>query len=148
MAMIQKQIKELRDLADDPELDMKCSIVCDGICNEALRNAADTIERLSAYLTDRIFVNDGWIPVKWHHVTEEERKEEQYFGEYTICFDCPMPEDEQDILVTVETSDGIRFTEKEVFRYADEGCCPNSCFEWETEVIAWMPLPAPYKGDE
>lgn len=80
-----------------------------------------------------------WIPIKYRPMTEEEKK---YYEEYTDVeemFDCPMPEDGQEILIS--TKFGV---------YADicdidekYGYGLENHEDWEG-VLAWMPLPEPY----
>lgn len=95
-----------------------------------------------------------WIPVKYRPLTTEERIEfAKYYGiEYcdTVdekAFDCPMPEDGQEILVSgswgVSTDVADNDIDGEGFvLYGLEG---NG--DWEG-INAWMPLPKPYKrGD-
>lgn len=48
MSMITELVERLRESADNTELDMECSLACDGECNKLLREAADVIEELSA----------------------------------------------------------------------------------------------------
>lgn len=96
---------------------------------------------------------DKWIPITYRPMTEEERIEfAEYYG-IEFCdtleekvFDCPMPEDGQEILisgswgVTEDVADndiaGEGFT-----TYGLEG---NG--DWDG-VDAWMPKPEPYRKD-
>jgi len=83
-----------------------------------------------------------WIPIKYRPTTEEEKK---YYEEYTNCnleemFDCPMPDDGQEILISTRYG-----TVKADTCVIDEyGCGLEEYDDWE-DVIAWMPLPEPYK---
>lgn len=88
-----------------------------------------------------------WIPVKWHNITEEEREREGYPKEWLTMFDCPMPEDEQEILVTIQGSkrEG-RWVEKDIC-YIEDGYSLDSGYDWIDDILAWMPLPEPYKGE-
>lgn len=88
-----------------------------------------------------------WIPVKWHNITEEEREREGYPKEWLTMFDCHMPEDEQEILVTVQGSkrEG-RWVEKDIC-YVEDGYSLDSGYDWIDDIVAWMPLPQPYKGE-
>lgn len=95
-----------------------------------------------------------WIPVKYRPLTFEERKEfAKYYGiEYcdTVSektFDCPMPEDGQEILIS--TSWGV------VEDVADNDIDGEGfiCYKLENHgdwdgVDAWMPKPEPYKEEE
>lgn len=95
-----------------------------------------------------------WIPVKYRPMTTEERIEiTEYYGiEYcdTVnenVFDCPMPEDGQEILIS--TSWGV----VEDVADNDIGGEGFTCYGLETRgdwdgVDAWMPKPEPYKKGE
>ena len=67
MSMITELIERLKDLYVDPELDMLCTF--DGECRQAIKEAADTIEELSAKLQaanmerSSQYYNGGWIPI-------------------------------------------------------------------------------------
>lgn len=77
-----------------------------------------------------------WIPIKIRLITEEEKEEIGY--EYDFIYDCSLPDDGQDVLIT--TPYGVQ---KTTF-YTDYGCYFES-YEDEGDVIAWMPLPQPYR---
>ena len=88
-----------------------------------------------------------WIPVKMRPMDTEERKYwEDQFGEEladedAAMFDCPMPEDGQEILVSYRKRISMDKCEIDGGCYGLEG---NG--DWE-DVIAWMPLPEPYRDD-
>lgn len=89
-----------------------------------------------------------WIPVKMRPMDSEEREYwEDQFGEKledenAVTFDCPMPEDGQEILVSCRK--WISMDKCEI----DGGCYGlDYNGDWE-DVIAWMPLPEPYKETE
>jgi len=84
-----------------------------------------------------------WIPVETRDMTEEEKKEMFETWEYCTesdCwkYDCPLPEDGQEILVS--TKWGVSL---DTF-CVDEGCWFENHPD-RGEVLAWMPLPEPYK---
>lgn len=79
-----------------------------------------------------------WIPLSERPITDEERKE--YGAEIGFVYDCELPEDSQDVLVT--TPYGVRQT---TF-YTDYGCYFEN-YEDEGDVIAWQPLSEPYKAE-
>ena len=87
-----------------------------------------------------------WIPVKTRPMDKEEREywSEQlgYDIEYedAVMFDCPMPDDGQEILVSYRKWICMDKCEIDGGCYGLEG---NG--DWE-DVIAWMPSPEPYKG--
>ncbi len=80
-----------------------------------------------------------WIPIVIRPLTGEERKD--YGVEIEFVYDCVLPEDGQDVLVT--TPYGVRQT---TF-YTDYGCYFEN-YEDEGDVIAWCELPQPYAESE
>ena len=92
-----------------------------------------------------------WIPITYRPMDEEKYEEfRSEFGEIPIedrkMFSCHMPEDDQEILICTSFG-GVsqdRCAIDELYGYALE-----THGDWDG-VIAWMPLPEPYKkeGDE
>jgi hypothetical protein len=99
---------------------------------------------------------DKWIPVKYRPLTEDERISfaEHYGIEYcdTVdekTFDCPMPEDGQEILISGSWGVSIDVADNDI---DDEGFIVYGLEgngDWEG-IDAWMPLLEPYKrgGEE
>lgn len=119
MYMVSEQVKELRKYAGFFKDDR-----IDGNLSPIFKNAADTIEALSANLQAANMKNDGgWIPC-------EDRlpdKTGTYLTTSRIYF-VPDHVDEPDNYIGVEMT---RFSEK---------------FGWSgEEVFAWQPLPEPYR---
>ena len=85
-----------------------------------------------------------WIPVKWHEITDEEREREGYPKEWACHLDSIMPYDGQRILITTKGG----FVELDEC-YSDDGCTfsLDSGYDWVDDVVAWMPLPQPYKAE-
>jgi hypothetical protein len=83
-----------------------------------------------------------WIPIKAHPATNEERENRP---DIVYWFDCEMPDDGQEILVTVNHRNWIS-VEKDVC-CADSDYSLDSGYDWLNDIIAWMPLPEPYKGE-
>lgn len=95
-----------------------------------------------------------WIPVKFRPMDEEEKQslkpylEEHYgytFEDYDgIMFDCPMPEDGQEVWVCSKCGNVWQDT-----CVVDEGIGLEENGDWE-DIVAWMPFnrPEPYKGEE
>ncbi len=83
-----------------------------------------------------------WIPLTKRPMTDEEREHYREWSdvEGAMIFDCPLPEDGQEVLV----SHG-RYVCVDVF-CNDDGCY----FEGVDidDVDAWMPLPKPYEPQE
>lgn len=88
-----------------------------------------------------------WTPVKMRPMDSEEREYwEDQFGEElededAVMFDCPMPEDGQEILVSYRKWISMDKCEIDGGCYGLEG---NG--DWE-DVIAWMPQPEPYREE-
>lgn len=89
-----------------------------------------------------------WIEVKTRPCTDEEFEEyKRLFGDYIDrnefpYFNCHMPSDGDEILIC--TSWGV---DKDKCEYdPDYGYGLEARGDWEG-VIAWMPLPAPYKKE-
>ena len=81
----------------------------------------------------------GWIPVKYHQISEKERAEEFLSKDIQYMLDCKMPDDGQEILVT----NGETTWQDTCFSDCD-GYYLDSNYEW-IEITAWRPLPEPYK---
>ena len=91
-------------------------------------------------------LKDGWIPIKMRPGTDEEYEE---FSQYGDCpredfrvFECPLPDDDQEVLVTTRWGNVCIDT-----WHRDEDCCyfEDNCDD--DDVIAWMPIPAAYKEE-
>lgn len=81
-----------------------------------------------------------WIPIKWHEITDEERVIEEYPKEWLVIFDCQIPDDGERILVQTKWGD-IELDEC----YIDDGIRLDSDRDWIDDIVAWTPLPEPYK---
>lgn len=85
-----------------------------------------------------------WIPIVTRPMTEEEK--EEYHGEYDpneiLIYDCPIPEDGQEVLVNTRFGDVTTDT-----FYRDDGYYFETYCD-EGDVIAWQPKPEPYKKGE
>ena len=92
---------------------------------------------------------EEWIPVTWHEITEEERKAGGWPNDIVVLFDNIMPDDGEEILVTVRCRGGSRVCQDVCYYY--DGFRLDSDRDWIDDIAAWMPLPKPYmenKGDE
>lgn len=78
-----------------------------------------------------------WIEIKYHKATEEDKQ--RYGDECDIVWDCPLPDDMQRVLITDKFGDV----------YIAEFCIDEGsyfeCYEDEGDVVAWMPLPEPFR---
>jgi hypothetical protein len=86
----------------------------------------------------------GWIPVKWHEITDEERKQNEYPKEWAVYLDCVMPDDGQEILTTTKGG----YIEFDTCFHDGCGYSLDSARDWIADITAWMPLPKPWKGDK
>mgnify|MGYP000492749976 FL=1 len=98
----------------------------------------DMIEKLQDDL-EQDEKENGWIPVKYHQISEKERAEESISNDIQYMLDCKMPDDGQKILVTngETTWQDTCFIDSNGY-YLDGG------YDW-IDIMAWMPLPKPYK---
>ena len=117
------------------------------ITAEMFRNGClESIEALMAEGEIYDIDYSPWIPVKWHEITDEEREREGYPEDYLTKLDCLMPNDGEKILVTIKSSRGSLHVEKDVC-CLDDGYSLDSGYDWTDDVVAWMPLPKPYKAE-
>ena len=81
----------------------------------------------------------GWIPIKTRELTAEEKTE---YPDITFMWDCPLPDDAQDVLISTSWGDVkiCTFCVDEYGSYFDEMD--------EDDVLAWMPLPEPYTKED
>ena len=84
---------------------------------------------------------NGWIPVKYHQISEKERAEESISKNIQYMLDCKMPDDGQEILVT----NGETTWQDTSFIDCD-GYYLDSNYDW-IDITAWQPLLEPYKED-
>lgn len=85
---------------------------------------------------------NGWIPVKYHQISEKERAEECISKDIQYTIDCKMPDDGQEILITngETTWQDTSFIDCDGYYYLDGN------YDW-IDITAWQPLPEPYKED-
>lgn len=91
--------------------------------------------------------NDDWIPVTYRPMDKEEREmAESEIGKLTdeeaLIFDCPMPEDGEEILISTEHMVSADICSRDGLWIGLE-----SYGDW-FGVLAWMPMPDPYKKEE
>lgn len=104
-----------------------------------VEDALKMIEQLQRALEQDEKENNGWIPVKYHQISEKERAEESISNDIQYILDCKMPDDEQEILVT----NGKTIWQDTSFIDCD-GYYLDSNYDW-IKITAWRPLPDPYK---
>lgn len=83
-----------------------------------------------------------WIPIKTRPMDAEEKEYyRQFIDDYvdeTEMFDCQMPEDGQEVLITHNG-----YVSVDTYETDCDGCY-FECYDIG-DVTAWMPLPKPYK---
>lgn len=91
-----------------------------------------------------------WIPVTTRKLTRKEMEEaaERYGMEPEDFADgwvytCPLPDDDQDVLITTRVWGYVVI---DTFCIDEEGAKYFADHEDEGDVLAWMPLPDPYKN--
>lgn len=99
--------------------------------NQAIQYVSDII------LQDLPSAAAEWIPFTRRPMTKEEQ---EYYPDCTFMFDCVLPDDGDEILV----SNG-RFVWMDTF-CNDDGCYLDGGDDID-EDMAWMPLPKPYKAE-
>lgn len=99
----------------------------------------DMIEKLQEDL-EQDEKEKGWIIVKYHKITDAERKENGYSEDIEYYLDGLLPDDGQEIIVT----DGENTWCDTCSVNSDVEYGLESCIDW-IEIKAWMPLPEPYK---
>lgn len=87
-----------------------------------------------------------WIPVKTRNITDEEREKEDYPKEWHSILECKMPEEGEEILVTIK-GHKENYVEKDTAYNDWDGWYLDGGYDWGEDVIAWMPLPEPYKAE-
>ena len=87
----------------------------------------------------------GWIPIKTRPLTNKEKEEYADLGysEDSIdsMYDCPLPEDGEEVLITTRYDEVTTDT-----FYRDEGCYFETYCD-KDDVKAWMSKPEPYKAE-
>ena len=93
-------------------------------------------------------LDSQWIPVTYRPMTEEEEKklcEKWGIKEGTLeewekrVFTCSLPDDGQEILISVG-----RYVYEDICSWDDDCCGLENNGDWDG-VDAWMPKPEPYK---
>ena len=85
---------------------------------------------------------NGWIPVKYHQMSEKEREEECISKDIQYMLDCKMPDDGQEILVT-----NGEMTWQDICCIDSDGYYLDSNYDW-IKITGWRPLPEPYKENQ
>lgn len=150
---VAKEQEELYGLCPGSESEYLNIIYCDGTKDcKVLTNGKDKgclkcakeHRQLAKWLRDykRLLEQPSWIPVKTRPLTDEEK---DVCGEnWSFMYDCELPADEQEVLITTNTGSVEQVT---FYKHSEYGCY-FEYYEDEGDVVAWMPLPEPFKPQE
>lgn len=99
-------------------------------------------EQPTAYDVDKVVeeYNNRWIPVTWRYTTDEDGIDKEIYPKF---LDCKMPDGDANILIC--TKNGYVHSD---IAFDDDGYYLDSGCDWIDDVIAWQPLPEPYKAGE
>ncbi len=135
-------LEELRDYAYDV-VNTKVRKTPDSNYPNGVFSSTGDWKKLYEYLQELFELREEfcWIPVIYHEITEEERKIEDYPQDWVYYMDCHMPDDGDEILITLKNGR----VEKDICYY--DGCySTDSGYDWMVDIKAWMPSPKGYKG--
>nr|DAD95029.1 MAG TPA: Protein of unknown function (DUF551) [Siphoviridae sp. ctGfF74] len=118
----------MKKLADDHQMVLASDVL------EMIEQIKDDLEQDEK--------ENGWIPVKYHQISEKERAEEFLSKDIQYMLDCKMPDDEQEILVTNGET-----TWKDTCFIDSNGYYLDGGYDW-IDITAWQPLPEPYEEDD
>jgi len=106
---------------------------CDD-CAEEHYQLADWLEELK-----QLREENRWIPVTWREAMDEDCENKD---ECLYVLTCQLPDDDQEILVSVH---GYVCTD--ICQWDDRGCWLEGKGDW-LDIDAWMPLPKAYEDKE
>ncbi len=127
---------------------MRKGVFIPDITVDMFKNA--TLESVEEFMTSGQMEDieiPSWIPITYRPMDEEEYEEyRKEFGELPVehrkMFSCQIPEDDQEILICTSWG-GVSQDRCEIDEY---GYALEENGDWDG-VIAWMPLPEPYKKE-
>lgn len=101
----------------------------------------DKLHEIVDEAVKNIEIELGWIPIKTRPLTEEEKAEMDTESPY--MYDCPLPEDGEEVEVTTYLGD----VTLDVFcRDSSNGCYFEHYCD-DGDVLAWRHKPEPYKAE-
>ena len=100
----------------------------DGVPDEYDRGANDMLEEVIEAI-EEFPAQNKWIPVKYRELTEEEKQD---YPNETYIYDCELPEDAQDVIITTKYRQVVITT---FYRDAEDGCWFDSYEDWEIKNI-------------
>lgn len=118
----------MKKLADDHQMVLASDVL------EMIEQLQDDLEQDEK--------ENGWIPLKYHQISEKERAEKSISNDIRYMLDCKMPDDEQEILVTNGET-----TWKDTCFIDSNGYYLDGGYDW-IDITAWQQLPEPYEEDD
>ena len=85
---------------------------------------------------------DRWRPFRCRKTTEDD------CSSFDYIMDCELPEDGQEILITVNNNGHEPVQMDTFFGGGGEECALDSGYDLCDEAVAWRPLPEPYTEEE
>jgi hypothetical protein len=85
---------------------------------------------------------DRWRPFRCRKTTEDD------CSSFDYIMDCELPEDGQEILITVNNNRHEPVQMDTFFGGSGEECALDSGYDLCDEAVAWRPLPEPYQEDK
>lgn len=93
------------------------------------------------FATDTNVGSNGWIPFAQREMTEDEKKS---FGDFNFMLDCPLPDEDEEILITYKFK-GELYVDVDTFMRDGSECYLDSGRDFVTEAVAWRKKPEPYQ---
>ena len=121
--------------ADALEEEIRTKDIMGGLNYRAFIRNAPTIEMRRP---------DGWIPITRRPMLPDEKeqfKEVLDYYDYAEIFNCPLPDDGQEVLITMNGWVSI-----DTFSRDSDGGCSFEGYDID-DISAWMPLPEPYREE-
>ena len=121
--------KLIEDIEKEIEFAMKCN----------MPEMVAGMRQIASVIEEQPKIGE-WIPIKYHETTDDDGIDKNI---YPLFLDCKMPDNGQDILIC--TKGGLIGYDT---CFDDDGYYLDSSFDWIDDVVAWMPLPEPYRTEK
>lgn len=121
-----------------------CEIDMSSIDSASIERTVEGYAEANGLLEHMHYINDQkWIPI-WETEDDYQVKVVYDKNKNPLFLDCPMPNNYQDILICTKNGS----VQADTFYVDEDGCYLDSGLDWIKDVVAWMPLPEPYRGEE
>ena len=91
--------------------------------------------------TDTNVGSNGWIPFVQRGMTKDEKES---FGDLSFMLDCPLPDEDEEILITYKFKNEL-YVDVDTFMRDGSECYLDSGRDFVTEAVAWRKKPEPYQ---